>query len=164
MSEFPTQIANIITNAQIVAPQYVLFDKVMNGDASDDISPIMSRVVNGRTYKLTRKQLDEISGSFANRNSCGFFTEENLYNKDDIMHMLAMAHMRVHKVEFSELTEEWQKFYYDKFVENRQMVCINQRELGGIYDTVLQSALEQLHGLKPVIAFPTWQVLQTFSI
>jgi hypothetical protein len=164
MSEWPIGLASAINNAQVLAPQYMLFMKILNGDASDDISPVMSRVHNGRTYKLTTKQFDAITAYFAEHNPEGYFKIENLYDDNDIHTILCMVHQAVHKQNFEDLPADWQKFYYDKFVENRKMVVVNKAELGPIYNDVLKTAVSQLHGITPTIAFPSWQVLQQLGV
>lgn len=164
MSKMPMSLANVVNNANVVAPQYLLFDKIMNGDASDDISPIMSRTVNGRTYKLTRKQLDKITAMLSERNDVGYMTWEQFYDDEAIKAMLALAHQLVHKQEFAKLPAEWQQFYYDKFCENRKMVFCNKQELGDHYNAIWLAASEQLHGLTPTIAFPTYEVLAKLNL
>lgn len=44
------------------------------------------------------------------------------------------------------------------------MVVVHRTELGDIYDNIINTAVEQLHGLTPTIAFPSWQVLQQLGL
>lgn len=164
MSDTPIGLASMIKSAQVLAPQYMLLNKILNGDASDDITPVMSRTVNNRTYKLTSKQFDAITAHFAEHNACGYFTIDNCYDDNDIRTILTLTHKFVHKSDFDDLPADWQQFYYDKFVENRKMVVVNRTELGDIYDNIINIAVEQLHGLTPTIAFPSWQVLQQLGL
>ena len=153
-----------IQTANIVAPQYLLLEKILNGDASDDISPVMLRVSNGRNYKLTAKNLATIFDAIAATNAEGYVKYEDLYDNDKIRLILEHMHRLLFKHELGDIDMSWQTFYYNKFVENRKMVCINKAELGKLYDTVLTTAVEQLRGITPTIAFPTWQVLQQLGM
>lgn len=164
MAEFPIGLAQTINNAQVLAPQYMLLEKVLNGDVSDDISPVMSRVVNNKRYKLTQKNLQTIFEHFVNKNTCKYFTIENMYNDEDVLDILRLTHQCVHKQSFDDLPQEWKDFYLSKYLENRKMVVINKAELGPIYNDVLQQAVKQLHGTTPTIAFPTWDVLQKLNM
>lgn len=165
MAKWPIGVANVISNAQVLAPQYMLLHKIMNGDASDDISPVMVRVSpGGRTFKLREADMQAIFDEFVRKNPEGYFKIENCYENEDILTILSIAHQRMFKTSFNELPDKWRKFYVDKFIENRKMVVVNKEELGEHYHEVFAAASEQLHGTTPTIAFPTWDILQQLNL
>jgi hypothetical protein len=162
MTQMPLGLANALNAAVVVDPSVVVLNKILNGDGSDDISPVMVREVNGRHYKLNTKQFIAVLETLNSPEHK--FTTDDLYLPETIRKILSMQHQFVHKAHFDTLPEKWQNFYIAKFIENRQMVLINKAELGEHYNEVINAAMQQLHGTTPVIAFPTWDILQKLDM
>jgi 5'-3' exonuclease len=151
-----------VQTAEILAPQYMLLVKILNGDASDDITPVMVRNVNGRNYKLTAKQIGKIFDYFASKNACGYFRHEDLY--DSVEEILTLAHSFVFGTDFHELAAAWQIFYRNKFKENRKMIVINEFELGELYTMPIEDYLACPDTGLPILQFPTSDIISKLSV
>lgn len=156
LSRLNVTLERFVGTAGKIDPVQVIVDKVFNGDASDDISPIMCRIKNGRRYKLTAKNLNAI------RQLCK--SEASFYDKETVLAMLSYAHEAVHKQPFESLPLEWQQFYVDKFKENRKLVICNPTELGEHVAAIEQAANEQLVGMQPCFDIPDSRVLSNIQI
>lgn len=125
---FDALLKNCLDNAIVVAPQYLMFNKVMNGDVSDDITPVMLRQKtcrNGqvKNFRLTQKDIKQITEMLATKHSMGYMPREAIF--EDTLDILKLAHQLLFGMSFDELPREWQQFYIDKYNENVTMVCID---------------------------------------
>jgi len=151
-----------ITNPKIVASQYLLFWKVLKGDASDAITPVMVRQsAGGRNMGLRQKDFDAITAMLAEKHQLPYMPREALW--EDIDDILALEHKLVHKQDFAELTKEWQDFYKAKYIENLQMVCIDEPIMPDLWKSIQNYAANlQLHTVNYNI--PTSDVLNRLGV
>lgn len=158
------QICQAIQNAEIIAPQYLILEKIVNGDSSDDITPVMVREKNGRRYKCNRKGFDAIHQYFAEHNVEGYVTMTNLYVEEDIEAILEIVHQNLFKTSYHDLPQDWQDFYKQKFRENRAMVAINEEELGTERYHLCVDKYQTCGHLQPIIDLPTYDILQRMQL
>jgi hypothetical protein len=120
--------------ANVLAKQYMLFEKIMRGDDSDGISPLMIRITNDkngkpREYALAPKAIPGIIQGIGERNGLGYLAYETLYDTDEMQIVINEVHNQVHKHKL-DIDNEWFKFYMQKYEFNRKLICCNLTEIG----------------------------------
>lgn len=151
-----------LQNPKVVASQYLLFWKVLKGDASDAITPVMVRKsASGRNMGLRQKDFDKLTEMLASKHALSYMPREALW--EDIDDILALEHQLVFKQDFASLPTEWQNFYRAKYVENLQMVCIDEVIMPDLWRSIQDYAANlQLHTVNYNI--PTNDVLSRLGI
>jgi hypothetical protein len=148
-----------LTTANVLAKQYMLFEKIMRGDVSDGISPLMIRVTqdkNGknREYALAPAAIPKIIEGIGGRKGRHFLTYDDLYDDAQIELFINDVHESVHKHILDvndEVQKEWFQFYIDKYKFNRKLICCNLVELG-------DSMVNAIHGLTSESSMPQTNV------
>lgn len=168
MSPFSQAVTTIIQNAIIIAPQYMLLEKLLNGDGGDGITPIMVRVAPNKSgkminHKLHRKDFDQIFAYFSEKNPEGYFKMENMYDEQDIRAILEFQHRLVFKHELDTIDPVWQKFYYQKFIENRQAIIVNKQELGEWHTLTESIIAKECFMISPKYSFPDAHTLKAVN-
>jgi hypothetical protein len=162
MGNASTSVTNALQNATIIAKQYMLLDKILLGDASDSISPLMLRNTGSKNMRLTRKQIDAIILGITEGQRPLLYSD--LYDKTE--QIVSLAHELMFKSKFDELPEDWRKFYIDKYEFNRKLVCINEVENP---TNDIMSWLDQIYNdsvnvaYAPVISYTPYAILQQFG-
>lgn len=92
-----------------IYPSDVVIDKIIRGDAGDNVMPILTKVKNTRTYKVTTKDID----------FCLDFT-----NPDFIQSYL---HQLMNSKSWKGKTDKPFNDVYQHFIYNRQLVWLNNK-------------------------------------
>lgn len=158
---FDTALSKYTQKCKVVAPQYLLLNKIMLGDASDAISPVMQRCSGNRHYNLRSKDLDAIALACAAKHDMPYMPKESLWT--DYMLILQMAHQALFKQSFDDLPQDWQTFYVNKYIENVQMVCIDEHVMPSLWaDLQAYGAQLTLHTIN--LEIPTTNILNRIGI
>lgn len=121
-----------------VFPLAFVLEKILNGDSKDNIFPIMYRKVK----KMVKPKLDVI------KKACELLgvqmhkiTVEHLYDEDFIKGILKYMHDKFMNME--DMPEEYEKYYWDKYVQNRALVYLSVKEIPLVIVDKMKSAIKE---------------------
>lgn len=134
-----------IGDLQIVASQYVMFSKVMLGDVSDAITPVMlleKKTQTGKTLhcKLRQADMNKVTAMLGERHNLPYMPREAIFDIDDVKATLSLSHKLLFKNDFESIEPDWQEYYMKKYWENVLMTCIDRTVMTQLWDDLTNYA------------------------
>ena len=163
----PTQFNPVLENVKkvlkngisYVFPSDIILSKIMCGDAGDNIKPVATYELNGRTYGLTQKMWNEISnqtnivsiyGLLGNENAAALYISN--YKKfkaakverqsilENIKYNIQMVWLDEHVIpeQYKTIMSNWEYKLADvnSIRHNYKMLCNADKEIEGIIDEI----------------------------
>lgn len=108
-----------------IKPAAFLLEKIIEGDLKDNVLPTMVRFTPKTQQRPKTAHVEKALAGLGL--SFDTVTIEHLYQRDFMEYVLRSVHDQMMKM--SELPAEYMEYYINKFVENRKMLYLSDREI-----------------------------------
>lgn len=108
-----------------IKPAGFLLEKIIEGDLKDNVLPTMVRFTAKTQQRPKKAHIEKALGLIGL--TLDTVTIDHLYQQDFIVNVLRSVHDQMMKM--NELPAEYMEYYINKFVENRKMLYLSDREI-----------------------------------